>query len=269
MKVMKEIAKENYSIPADLFPFFAKPPLRINESRPMYEAVRASIIETISPRNKYEWYLVDDIVNFSWEIRGLRKDKAATVNLTWKEALSKILEALMDGDMRERSHVAQVRASAYFIKQGREWVVTFLSGCGLTEDAIAAHAAGLRLPELEMIDRRIHRALVARIAIERDLVYNRIDGLWARPGDLLALVDDKVSLVRPISPHPRARLCHDLGAHDCREPAQRPARPRAAHGRRQGGEQPQCVATWSGRQPPRRTRELRQSRVVGLGAYWL
>jgi hypothetical protein len=203
MQIMKEVAKRNYDFPGDLFPFFAKPPLRIHENSAMYQAVRASIIETIGPRNKYEWFLVDDIVNFTWEIRGLRRDKAATVNLTWNEALSHILEVHMDGDAQERSRIAQERASEYHTDPGREWVVTFLVGRGLTEDAIAAHAAALRLPELDMIDRRIHRALVARMAIERDLVYNRIDGLWARPGDLLAVVDDKVSLVPPDQPAPQ------------------------------------------------------------------
>jgi hypothetical protein len=203
MKIMNEVAKANYAIPADLLPLFAKPPLRINESPAQYEAVRTSTIETIGPRNKYEWLLVDDLVNLTWEIRSLGKDKAAIVNLTWKEALSQILEAHMDGDMPERSRVAQVRASAYFTDQGREWVVMFLAERGLTVDAIAAQAAALRQPDLDAIGRRMYRARVARIAIERDLVYNRIDGLWARPGALLAIVDAKASLVPLDEPAPQ------------------------------------------------------------------
>ena len=200
---MNEVVKTNYDIPADLRPVFAKPPLRINESRAIYEMVRTSMIETIGPRNKCEWLLVDDIVNLTWEIRSLGRDKTAIVNLTWKEALSQILGAFLDGDMAERSRVAQMRVSAYFTVQGREWVDTFLAERGLTDDAIAAQAATLRQPELDMIDRRMHRTRVARIAIERDLVYNRIDGLWARPGDLLAIVDAKATLVPLDQPAPQ------------------------------------------------------------------
>jgi hypothetical protein len=106
MEVMKEVVKKKYDIPEELWSVFVRPPLRHNESCPQYEAVRAGIIETIGPRNKLEWLLVDDIVNFTWEIRRLRRDKAAIVSLTWREALSKILEAHMDGDVQVRSRVA-------------------------------------------------------------------------------------------------------------------------------------------------------------------
>jgi hypothetical protein len=198
---MKDVAKKTkYDIPTELAGFFARPPMRIYEDRPVYEQVRKGVIETIEPRNKFEWLLVLDIANLTWDIRGFGKDKAAIVNTTWKEALRMILESLLDGDPQERRSVAQARAEKYFTEEGRNWVIEFLGKHGLREDSIGAQAAALRLPELDIIDRQMGRARVMRMAMTRDIMHHRIAGSWREPDEVLRIVDANASLVPPDSP---------------------------------------------------------------------
>lgn len=194
---MKEVVK--CVIPVELQRFFANPPLRINESRTIYDAVLMATIEAIDPRDAYEWLLAKDLVDLTWQIRGVAKDKADMVNATWKEALRMLLETLLDGDPQERRCVAQARAQEFFTEKGREWVVTFLADHQLTDDAIAAQAAALRLPELDIMDRQMERARLARMAIARDLLHHRVAGSWKRPDDVVAIVDARASPV-PLDP---------------------------------------------------------------------
>lgn len=201
---MKEVEiKTKCSIPPDLEEFFAYPPMRIGEIRRVYEHVRAGVIETFEPRNKLEWLLVLDIANLTWEIRRLGKDKAGIVNATWKEALRKILESLLEGDPQERRSVAADRAEKYFTEEGRNWVMEFLAKYELREDAIAAHAGALRLQELEIIDRQMERARVSRMAITRDIMQHRVAGSWRQPDEVLTIMDAKASLVPLGQPVPQ------------------------------------------------------------------
>jgi hypothetical protein len=187
---MKEVEKKTkYAVPAELVSFFAHPPIRTGEHRYGYEQVRNGVIESFEPGNQFEWLLVLDLANLTWEIRSLGKDKADLVSLTRKEALCMILEAHLDDEPQERRSIAHNRAANYFTGEGHEWVIDFLSKHGLREDAIASQAAALRLPELEIIDRQLARARLSRMAIVRDLFDLRVAGFWKRPDGLLAIVD--------------------------------------------------------------------------------
>src|ERR1700730_11835516 len=53
---------------------------------------------------------------------------------------------------------AQEHAEAYFTEEGRASVETILARHELTQDAIAAQAMAIRLPELDIIDRQMERA---------------------------------------------------------------------------------------------------------------
>jgi hypothetical protein len=197
---MNEVATK-YTIPANLLSFFVAPPILINESRRDYNQVLTGTIEAIEPKATFEWFLVKDLVDLTWEIRRSGKNKAALMNTIWKEALRVILESLLDGDSEERRRVAQERTDAYFTEEGRNWVVAFLLGHNLTEDAIAAQAMALRLPELDIIDRKMERARVSRMAIMRDIEHHRVVGSWKVPKDLLQIVDaaaEPIPLAPPI-----------------------------------------------------------------------
>jgi hypothetical protein len=162
--------------------------------------VRTSTIEMIQPQNTLEWFLAKDIVDLTWEIRRLGKEKADLVNLTWEEALRMIIESHWEDEPGKRRHVAETQAHAYFMtKAGYDWVQGFLAKRKLTEDVIAAQAATLRLPELEVFDRQLERARVTRMAIARDLEHHRAAGSWKRPDELLQIVDAKAGSI-PLDP---------------------------------------------------------------------
>jgi hypothetical protein len=196
---MEEVTKTKYPIPAELQGFFDDPPILINENRDEYYQLRGSIIETIGPRNTYEWMWVKSLLAYTWEERRLEKMKADLVNLTWKEALRTILESLLPGDPVERCRVARECSDGYFGPEGRARVLSILARHKLTEGAIAAQSLTLRLPELEVINRQLQRAWLARIAIARDIIDHRIAGSWNKPEDVLALVDARKSLI-PLIP---------------------------------------------------------------------
>jgi hypothetical protein len=201
---MKEVSiKTNYDIPAELAGYFAYPPMRIGENRHIYLQMLKGTIEAIEPKNTCEWLLIKDLADLSWEIRRLGKDKAAIVNLTWKEALRMILESHLDGDARERRSIAQARADNYFNEEGRNWVLEFLGKHELREDAIGTQAATLRLLELDIIHRQMERARVIRMATVTDIMHHRVAGSWRQPDDVLATIDNKVSLVPPDQPAPQ------------------------------------------------------------------
>jgi hypothetical protein len=163
-------------------------------------------IETIEPQNKFEWRLVKDIVDLTWELRRLGKMKAALVNVTWKEAVRMVLESLLDGNPDERRRAAQEHAEAYFTEEGRTSVLTILGRHELTEDAIAAQAMAIRLPELDIIDRQMERARVSRMAIARDIQHHRSAGSWKRPDERLTAIDATESSIPLSSSSDRAAL---------------------------------------------------------------
>jgi hypothetical protein len=196
----KAMTRRECTIPAELQEFFAAPPILINENLKCYLQVRTSTIEMIQPQNTLEWFLAKDIVDLTWEIRRLGKEKADLVNLTWEEALRMIIESHWEDEPGKRRHVAETQAHAYFMtKAGYDWVQGFLAKRKLTEDVIAAQAATLRLPELEVFDRQLERARVTRMAIARDLEHHRAAGSWKRPDELLQIVDAKAGSI-PLDP---------------------------------------------------------------------
>jgi hypothetical protein len=183
-----EITK--FTPPPKIESFFMKPPLVIGESRLEYERMFAALANTIRPQNPIEWLLVNDILNYSWEIRRFGKAKAALINLNWKDAIRRIAESLLDSDQAERSRVSQDLADNWFTsKEAKDAMQTLLSKHQLNEDAIAAQAMALRLPELDMIDRKTERAMAGRMALMRDLEHHRAAGTWKMPEGLLQIVD--------------------------------------------------------------------------------
>jgi hypothetical protein len=183
-----EIAK--FSPPPQIESFFMKPPLLIGESRPEYERMFTAIATTIRPQNVIEWMLVSDIMNLSWEFRRLGKTKVGLINLNWKDAIRMIVKALLDSDQEERSRVSQELADGWFTgEEAKQEIQALLAKHRLTEDAIAAQAISLRLPELDIIDRKMERTLVSRMAIMRDIEHHRAAGTWKMPKDFLQIVD--------------------------------------------------------------------------------
>jgi hypothetical protein len=196
-----------YDIPADLVEFFADPPLLNNENRDAYYNLRNGIIATIKPTNTNEWVLTLDLADLAWDIRRLKNQKATLVNLIWKEALCMIIEAHSDGDPVARRLGAQELTNKYFSnEEGHQETLGWLAIQGFTEGAIAAQAATLRSPELEILDRQLGRARLTSMAITRDIQHHRAAGSWKRADEVLAIVDGTAGSPALEAPAGRAGL---------------------------------------------------------------
>jgi hypothetical protein len=194
---MKEVTITKYTIPTELEPVFERRPILLNESAEEYDRLRDSIVEMMEPTNISEWMLVLSVVRYNWEDFRLGNMKAALVNLTWKEAVRIVMEALVPGDAEQRARKAQELSGLYFRPEGHGQVLAILAGHKLTEAAIAAQAMAVRLPEIEVLDRQSQRASLLRMAIERDLLHHRAVGSWKRAEKVLAVIDaraDPISL---------------------------------------------------------------------------
>ena len=77
--------------------FFADPAMIPGEDRHNYEAVEASFVEIVGPRDAMEWWWVNDCVDSQFGILRLRRAQTAIINLAGKEALQSILETVVPG----------------------------------------------------------------------------------------------------------------------------------------------------------------------------
>ncbi len=189
-----------FTVPAEIAVVFKKAPVLIIENSSEYDAVFASLASAIGPKNAFEWLLFKDIVDLSWEIRRSGNSKAAIINMKSKEAVHMLLESLLEGDDEERSGVAQELADQWFTSvEARSSILELLQKYQLAEDAIVAQAIALALPELDMLDRKIERARVSRMALMRDIEHHRAAGTWQMPKDLLQIVDAAAEPV-PLAP---------------------------------------------------------------------
>jgi hypothetical protein len=202
---MNEVVRK-YDIPADLADFFADPPLLNHENRDAYFNLRKGMIQTIEPTNTCEWILTVDLVDLAWEIRRLARLKAELVNMTWKQALCMIIEAHTDGDPVERRLGAEDLTRQYFSEKGRKDTIEFLEILGFTEGTVAAQAATLRLPELDILDRQLGRARLTSMAITRDIEHHRVAGSWNRTDKVLSIVDGTAGSPPLEAPAKRAGL---------------------------------------------------------------
>jgi hypothetical protein len=105
----------------------------------------------------------------------------------------------LDGTLEERRRAAHDLARACSTDEGRSAVQKILGSHNLTEDAVAAQAMAMRLPELDNFDQQMGRARVARMAMERDIQHHRAAGSWKKPDDLLKIIDAAAGSI-PLSP---------------------------------------------------------------------
>ncbi len=193
-----------YAIPTALEGLFDRRPILLNESVEEFDALRASIIEMMEPENISEWLLVASLARYYWEEVRLEKMKADLVNLTWKEAVRTLMEALVPGDLADRASKALELSSLCFRPEGRKSVMTILTAHNLTEDAIAAQSAALRWPEIEGMSKQADRVCMMRMAVERELQHHRAAGSWKKAQKVLELVAGGLVPLSPSLQEPAA-----------------------------------------------------------------
>jgi hypothetical protein len=189
---MKDVMKK-CEVPAEIASLLKRPPILIGESRSAYEAIFFGFVKKIEPQDIIEWFLLNDVVNYTWDICRLDKSKSVLINTIWKEALRMILESCLPQDEQDPGRTARKLAEDWFAtSDGQFSVIELLRKYHLDEGAVDAQAMVLRLPELGEIDRKLERARVARIRTLAEIERYRIAGSWKMPKKLPQLIDAEI-----------------------------------------------------------------------------
>jgi hypothetical protein len=186
-------------IPFGIAVFFKKPPLLVTESRQDYDAFFSAAVQAIAPMNGLEWIATGNYVNQQWDIRRQRQAKAGIINATRREAFRVVFESILP-EATDRVETAANMADRWFMNPDeRPVLLQLLKMHDLDEDAISAQALAMRAPELEMIEREIHRLEVISMAQLREIEFHRRAPSWRAPKSQLQIVDGVAESI-PLQP---------------------------------------------------------------------
>jgi hypothetical protein len=136
-----------------------------------------------------EWIAIGNYVDLVWEIRRLRRAKAAIINTTRFEAFRTVFELILP-ETDDRIEVATRLAHEWFEKPDeRDGILDLLGKRDLDDDAISAQALALRLPEIEKIDRMMQQLEMSSMAQLREIEFHRRASSWRTPKKLTQIVD--------------------------------------------------------------------------------
>jgi hypothetical protein len=186
-------------MPSGISVFFKRPPLLVTESGQDYDAFFNAAVQAIIPMNGLEWIATGNYVNQQWDIRRQRQAKAGIINATRREAFRTVFESILP-EAADRVETAANMADRWFMNPDeRPVLLQLLQMHDLDDDAISAQALAMRAPELEMIDREIHRLEVISMAQLRELEFHRRAQSWRAPNSLLQIVDGVAEAI-PLQP---------------------------------------------------------------------
>jgi hypothetical protein len=130
------------------------PYLLRTESPDEFASLWEELEQEIQPHGVIERTYLQDVANLIWEIRRLRRSKAAIINQAFLPALRVIL-----GQLRSRSTQpgpSEDLAHGWFNDEKvKAKVTTMLQKFGLDEGAIEAEAVRMRAEDLERLDRML------------------------------------------------------------------------------------------------------------------
>lgn len=135
----------------------ALPPLLITESQKEFDALHTAIERQIKPGDVIEEMFVDEIACIAWEIRRLRRCRAAIINMAFEPALEHLL-ARLPCLWRDSSYESgtQIDARDWFTDaEARKEILKLLGQYQLDESAIEAAAIQHSFRELESLDRMV------------------------------------------------------------------------------------------------------------------
>jgi hypothetical protein len=160
----------NYSslVPAEISAILGKPPVLAAERLDAYQALFVAVARERRPRATVEWLLVRDIADMDWQIQRLRRAIASVLDITYKEALEKVLrEFCPKRSVDEYHEIKSLVEKWYEGPAQRDQVKSVLSKYNLDSEAIIGQAFVLRCVELEKMERMLTAAEVKRNAFIR------------------------------------------------------------------------------------------------------
>jgi hypothetical protein len=144
---------------------FGKPPLLASEDANLYDAILSRAVVAARPRDPFEWMLLKDYVDLSWEIFRLRRAKAGYVNGMQRSALIQVLHKLHLDVLAARKWHSDPDVKTSTLRQLAEW--------GLGEDIIAHEAVMICRGEIASLDAMIASTEHRRNAMLREIDYHR------------------------------------------------------------------------------------------------
>jgi hypothetical protein len=142
-------------------------PLLITESRNEFDEIRDALSREIKPSGIIEEMYTADVTYLVWEIRRLRRCKAAIINSEIGPTLASLLDRLLrkPGEPQEGSWLYSISAKAHNLakewfteKAAKKEVSELLKRFQLDESAIESEAIRRAAADLEKIDRMIASA---------------------------------------------------------------------------------------------------------------
>jgi hypothetical protein len=149
--------------------FLAPPPLIEGEDAAGYDDLLARISATLKPADILEEIWVRDVVDLVWDAFRLRRLKAHLLTAAAHEGVAKLIGPLLDWDFTDQI----ARRWAVGDEDAVQTVETTLAAAGLTMDAVMARTLGLKIHEIERIDRMTMSAEARRNAILREIERHR------------------------------------------------------------------------------------------------
>jgi len=149
--------------------FLAPPPLIEGEDAASYDDLLARISGTLKPADILEEIWVRDVVDLVWDAFRLRRLKAHLLRAAAHEGMAKLIGPLLDWDFTDQI----ARRWAVGDEGAVQTVETTLAAAGLTMDAVMARTLGLKIHEIERIDRMAMAAEARRNAILREIERHR------------------------------------------------------------------------------------------------
>ncbi|MER2267588.1 HNH endonuclease [Methylobacterium oxalidis] len=192
------------ALPRHLAFLFEDRPLLPDEDVSLYDAVLASIVQQVKPRDVIEALWVKDLVDLTWEAKRLR---------LWRQRI--LVQARLQAAMALITPVLEAEDTSAFVsaskieRQARDLALGWLNGSepetakfgallqgrGLTTADVIAHAFELKLPDLERVDRMLTNA-----DNRRDVLLREIERKRASLGQSLSAASDDIIDVEPSTP---------------------------------------------------------------------
>jgi hypothetical protein len=149
--------------------FLAPPPLIEGEDAAGYDDLLARISGTLKPADILEEIWVRDVVDLVWDAFRLRRLKAHLLTGAAHEGMAKLIGPLLDWDFTDQI----ARRWAVGDEDAMQTVEATLAAAGLTMDAVMARTLGLKIHEIERIDRMTMAAEARRNAILHEIERHR------------------------------------------------------------------------------------------------
>ena len=150
-------------------PWLPPPPLIEGENAAAYDELLARISGPLKPADILEEIWVRDVVDLVWDAFRLRRLKAHLLRAAAHEGMAKLIGPLLKWDHTFDLAVGWTLREEAAVKT----VETTLAAAGLTMDAVMARTLGLKIHEIERIDRMTMAAEARRNAILREIERHR------------------------------------------------------------------------------------------------